>query len=95
MARKKSIRGWELDIKVGVWKYLLSVSISPLVWRKWLFSYQKHWAAETKEFHLYVGPFHVWSFTSERTTFIQFRLGASWNWVWYEKPEVLKEKRAA
>lgn len=83
--KHKSIRGWEIDIEIGLWRYLLQISIAPFNWRKWFFYHGSQLGTDHPAFHLYIGPFHIWSFTSDRNTLVQFRLGTSFNWVWWDK----------
>lgn len=71
--KKRSIRGFEIEIGIEVFGKTLFFTLAPLTWRKPLLSIPKKGALMDSP-HMYCGPFHIWLFSSGATIGLTFDL---------------------
>lgn len=82
MSKKRSIRGYGIDITLRIFGYMIQISIMPFVWRFPLFIVPKRSNTLMKSPHLMVGCFHIWGMKTD--SFLGLELGGGYNHFWWD-----------
>lgn len=84
--RARSVRAWELELSIQVWRWHLNVCVLPFVWGRWLFAGPGECWSKGSVFHLFAGPLHIWCADYGTVRLLQIGIEANRNSFWWDKP---------
>lgn len=84
MEKKKSIRGYSLDIAVTIYKKRVELNIHPLCWNKPMLCVPRSDASLSQAWHLNLGPFHLWGMETDNLLAVEINF--DYLHFWWDKP---------